>query len=424
MDTHKVAVTGQGIVCSIGHDCEEFNSALKLGISGIGKLENMNLEGLKVNVGAEVRNFSLSRYLLDKSYPVELLSRVKSIMRRMPLIMETVVASALEAFYSAGLSCGVSTSDRMSVLVAGSNFSQNLHYRTASRYSSSLEYLSPSYALQFFDTNFVGTLSELFGVHGEGFTVGGASASGNAALLQAYRLIKSGYADVCIVASPMADFSPIELQGFYNLGAMGGIRFKKDPKSACRPFDKDHEGFILGQGSGSLILESMESAKRRKVRVLAEIIGGSIVLDGNRLSDARVEGETSAMLKALKDGDITLGDIDYINAHGTSTPLGDEIELNAIKSIFKDEINRIWINSTKSLTGHCLFSAGIVEAIACIQQLNNGFIHPNLNLNCPIDSSFRFAGKQSTQANIHTAMSNSFAFGGINTSIILKRHES
>jgi malonyl-ACP decarboxylase len=420
MENQRVAITGLGIVCSIGHNCEEFTSALKLGKSGIGWLENLNVPGLAVKFGAEIKDFSLRNHRLEDSYPEKLAKRVKSIMGRMPQMLESVVASSLEAAKSAGLHNGYTPSDRMSVLVAGSNLSQNLHYRNAARYNSSLEYISPSYALQFFDTNIVGILSELLNVHGEGYTVGGASASGNSALIQAYRMIKSGYADVCIVAAPMADFSPIELQAFYNLGAMGGNRFD-NPQSSCRPFDKQHEGFILGQGSGCLILESMESAKRRNADILAEIIGGATVLDGNRLSDAREDGEAAAMKKALKDGNVSPCDIDYINAHGTSTPLGDDVELSAIRSVFKDEISRIWINSTKSLTGHCLFSAGIIEAIACIQQMNNGFIHPNLNLDNPIVSGFRFAGSEAVKADINTAMSNCFGFGGINTSIILKR---
>lgn len=420
MNKQGVAITGQGIVCSIAHNSEEFTEALRVGKSGIGQLK-YTMSGSQVNIGAEIKDFSLRDYLQESTFPVEIVNRVKKMLRRAPLMMETVVASALQAMDEAGLIHDDTPSERISIVVAGSNLSQNLNFQTAERYRDSLEFVSPHYALQFFDTNIIGTLSELFPIQGEGITVGGASASGNSALLQAYRLIKSGYADQCLVAGPMSDLSPLELQSFYNLGAMGGNRKELDPKAACRPFDRGHDGFIYGQGSGCLILESIESAKKRGVGILAELIGGAMVLDGNRLSDARESGEVAVMKKALLESNVSIADIDYINAHATSTPLGDEIEARSIKSVFKNKISRIWINSTKSMTGHCLTSAGIIELIACIAQMKNGFIHPNLNLEEPIDSDLRFAGSLSVNADIGTVMSNSFGFGGINTSIILRK---
>jgi malonyl-ACP decarboxylase len=420
MDNQGVAITGHGIVCSVGHNCKEFTEALRTGKSGISCLKNRT-PGIGVNIGAEIRGFSFKNAFEEQNYSKEFVNKIKAILRRAPLLMETVVASALQAMEYAGLIHNNDSTERISIVVAGNNLSQNLNFLTAERYRNSLEFVSPNYALQFFDTNIVGTLSELFNIHGEGITVGGASASGNSALLQAYRLIKNGYADICLVAGPMADLSPLELQGFYNLGALGGNQVDQDPTSACRPFDKGHDGFVYGQGSGCLILESIESAKNRGADVLAELVGGAMVLDGNRLSDPRESGEIDTMKKALRDCNLSIEDIDYINAHATSTPLGDEIEVRSIKSIFKNEINRIWINSTKSITGHCLFSAGIIEIIACIQQMNKGFIHPNLNLEDPIDSDMRFTGRQSVKADIGTVMSNSFGFGGINTSIILRK---
>ncbi|WP_010094408.1 beta-ketoacyl synthase N-terminal-like domain-containing protein [Ornithinibacillus scapharcae] len=421
MNNQGVAITGYGIVCSIGHNSEEFTEALRTGKSGVSQLKDSRT-GLGVNIGAEIKDFSLRNYLLDANFSIDMINRVKKMTRRAPLMMETVVAAALQAMECAGLSLEQPPTSRTSIIVAGSNLSQNLNFNTAERHFDNLEFVSPNYALQFFDTNIMATLSELFNIHGEGYTVGGASASGNSALLQAYRLIKTGYADQCLVAGPMSDLSPIELQSFYNLGALGGNGVK-DPKAACRPFDADHDGFIYGQGSGCLILESIQSAKNRGADILAELAGGAMILDGNRLSDARESGEVAVMKKALLESNISISDIDYINAHATSTPLGDEIEARSIKSVFKNEINRIWINSTKSMTGHCLTSAGIIELIACIEQMKNGFIHPNLNLENPIDPDLRFAGSHSINVEIDTVMSNSFGFGGINTSIILRKSD-
>ena len=172
-----------------------------------------------------------------------------------------------------------------------------------------------------------------------------------------------------MVVGAMADISPMELQGFYNIGAMGGKRFQNQPEKSCRPFDKDHEGFIYGQSAGCLILESAESVIRRHAIAHAEILGGVLLLDGNRLSDSNEEGETRVMQAALKYSNNNIDQVDYINTHGSSSPLGDKVELKAIRNVFQDDVSRIWLNSTKSLTGHCLYSAGIIETIASVLQI-------------------------------------------------------
>jgi malonyl-ACP decarboxylase len=271
------------------------------------------------------------------------------------------------------------------------------------------------------DTDHVGTLSEIFQIQGEGFTTGGSSASGNVAIIKACQAIRWGILDSCVVVGALADLSPMELQGFYNLGAMGGKRFHDQPGKACRPFDKDHEGFIYGQAGGCLVLESWESAQKRGIPILAQIAGGALVLDGNRLPNPNTHGEARAMTSALKQAGVQPGDIDYLNAHGSSSPLGDETEIDAVKKVFKENISHLRINSTKSLTGHCLTAAGVIETIATIIQMKEGFIHPNLNLEHPIDDECKFSRQQSIETSISTAMNNSFGFGGINTSVIIKK---
>lgn len=420
MGNRKVYITGLGIVSSNGHTYEAFQDALKAGVSGIDKLSEINGIKMMTKVGAPISSFSLKERIAQNSYPEDVSQQVKRIVRKSSLMLETVISSALEAYDNAKLWNKRLPSERIGVIVAGSNLIQKANYEMAIKYQDSCEYISPNYALQFFDTNLVGILSEIFEMHGEGQTIGGASASGNVALVQAYRLIKLNVLDACLVVGPMADFSPLELQAFCNLGAMGGTNSNLNAKEVCRPFDKLHEGFILGQGSGCVILEAAESAEERKVNIFGEMLGGSIALDGNRFSDARQEGEVRAMKNAINESNIKIEDIDYINAHGTSTPLGDEVELKSIKQVFKKETERIWVNSTKGMTGHCLFSAGIIEAIASIIQLRSGFIHPNLNLIDPINTDCRLVGTKAVSENIKTAMSNSFGFGGINTSIILR----
>jgi malonyl-ACP decarboxylase len=274
------------------------------------------------------------------------------------------------------------------------------------------------------DTDHVGTVSEIFKIQGEGFTVGGSSASGNLAIIKGHQLIQLELVEACLVIGALADLSPLELQGFYNVGAMGGKRYRDQPAQACRPFDRDHEGFIYGQAGGCLVLESFASARKRGIPVLAEIVGASLLLDANRLPNPREEGEVRVMEAALAQAKVKPGQIDYLNAHGTSSPLGDETEVKAIKRVFKENLPGLWINSTKGLTGHCLTAAGVIESIAVIIQMQQGFVHPNLNLENPIDSQCRFSRKESNRVSIDISMSNSFGFGGINTCLIFKKGSS
>ncbi|MEM7345723.1 MAG: beta-ketoacyl synthase N-terminal-like domain-containing protein, partial [Chloroflexota bacterium] len=254
----------------------------------------------------------------------------------------------------------------------------------------------------------------------EGLTVGGASASGNGGIIQGYRLVQWDLADICVVVGAIQDLSPLEIQAFNSLGALGGKTIT-EATQVCRPFDARREGFIYGQGAGCLILESEASAKQRGVTLLAELAGCSLVLDGNHLTNPNPEGEARAMQQALQMANLSPGDVDYLNTHGTSSVLGDEAEINAIKAVFGEFTANVWLNSTKSVTGHCLTAAGVIEAIATILQMNGGFAHPNLNLEQPIDDQCCFVGQKSHPLNINVAMSNAFGFGGINSSVVFKQ---
>ncbi len=416
----RIMITGMGVISAIGQSIKEYGQSLRAGLSGIGTLKGFSCPTLSVTMGAEIGNFSLETRLQQYAFlPEALIQNAQQYAGRSPYAIQTSVVSALEAWENAQLHENPISPERLGIVIAGNNLSQHYQYDNYPKFQQTPEYLSPRYPLHFMDTDQVGTLSELFHIQGEGFTVGGASASGNAAIIKGYQLIQLGLVDACLVVGALADLSPMELQGFYNLGAMGGKRFVDEPKKACRPFDKDHEGFIYGQASGCLILESKESAARRDVQALAEILGGALILDGNRLADPSSEGEIRVMELVLNQAQVKANEVDYLNAHGTSSPLGDETEIKAIREVFQDHLSRLWINSSKGLTGHCLYSAGVVEAIASIIQMQEGFVHPNINLDNPIDRACRFSGSVSASAKIEIAMSNSFGFGGINSSIIL-----
>jgi malonyl-ACP decarboxylase len=415
----RVVVTGMGVVTAAGLGVADFCTALKAGRTGIQAVPAM--ADLPLKIGAFLRDFRVEDALANvNDLPDDLHHKAQTVSRRAPLAIQASVVSAVQAWQQAQLPKTKLDPARISLVVAGQNLNRHESYTMQQKHQASLEYLPPRYALQFLDTDQVGTISELLGIRGEGMTVGGASASGNLALIQGCRLIQWGVADLCLVVGALMNLSPLEIQALQATGALGGQTFA-DASKACRPFDRDRDGFIYGQGSGCIILESEASARRRDVPSFAEIVGYGMNLDANRLPDSNAAGEARAMEQALRTADLEPGDLSYINTHGTASVLGDATEVTAIQELFGPAASAIWLNSTKSLTGHCLTAAGVIEAIATLLQMNEHFLHPNLNLENPLDSTCRFVGRQSQPATIELAMSNSFGFGGINSAIVFKK---
>lgn len=420
----KTGITGMGIISSIGNDLDEFSASLRAGRSGIRKVPAVREPAVSVDIAADIQHFhflaSLERL---QGIPAEKLEHAKRLGRRAPLTIQVSLIAALQAWQAAQLFSNRPSPDRTGLIVAGQNSTQNYQYDIIPRFRKDPEYLSPRYALEFLETNQVGVLSELFDIKGEGFVVGGASATGNVGIIKGCQLIQLGLADVCLVMGVVADLSPMDIQGFINIGAMGGKHYGNEPEKACRPFDSAHEGFIYGQAGACVVIESAGSARSRGVPLMATIMGSSLNLDANSSSDPNINGETKAMLTALRRAGLSAADIGYINTHGSSSPLGDKTEAAAIGQVFGEYPSGLWLNATKGLTGHCLYAAGLVEAIATVEQLRSGFLHGNKNLETPICAHLPFCGADAVQHSVDTAMSNSFGFGGINTSIIFRREQ-
>jgi len=420
--SRKVAIIGMGIVCSIGDNISEFERSLKRGISGVSWLASRKGPKLSVDIGAEIDNFSFLERLSDYSdLPVDLLKKARRCAQRLPFPIQMSVLSALEAWQDAQMFVEENDAERLGVIVAGESTTQNYRYGLQADFEANPEYLSPRYALQFLESNQVGVLSEILNIKGEGFVVGGASASGNVAIIKAVQLIQSGIVDTCLVTGVVADLSPIELQGFVNIGAMVGKNEFQAPDQVSRPFDTQHAGFVYGQASASVVLQSCDIATAKGAVIRSKILGTALNLDGVSTTEPSVTGEAGVMNAALRKGGITADEVDYLNAHGSSSPLGDNTEVKAIKRVFKNHTSKLWVNSTKGLTGHCLYSAGVVELIASVLQMEGEFIHPNKNLENPIDHDIRFSGETFEKGKIELAMSNSFGFGGINSSIIFQK---
>lgn len=420
----KVVITGAGVINSIGHNVGEFTEALRLGKSGVHTLRTIPTDNASVKIGAEIKDFSYIDYL-DKLQRLckDLYTRSRKILNNSNLSTQISSCAAIQAYLDADLINSNLDNDSIGIIVAGNNISQKYIIDNYKKYLKEPEYINPKYAISFLDTNIIGAISETLKIRGIGYTVGGASASGNLGIYNAYQLVKTGAVKACMCVGALADFSELEMKALSILGAMSCHRFNDHPEKASRPFDKNHEGFVFGQGSGCVILESLGSALNRNALIKGEIISVAAGLDGNHLANPCAEGEAKVMRSVLQDAGIMPKDVDYINAHGTSSPLGDVTELRAMRNVFQDSMASIHVNSTKSMIGHCVYSAGVIELITTLIQMNEGFCHPNINLDDPIDSYVNFTGKEAlAEVKINYAISNSFGFGGINSSILVKRY--
>ena len=418
MSKSKIAVTGVGILSSLGCGIEKFNEALLNGRSGFEKYDSPFIPYI-APLSEQVAN----EFRMPENAPDEMKQRADKILRRMPFSVKTATYAVVEAMNSAGLiDAGTEQKDDIAIVAGGSNMSAKFEFDAFCKFLDAPEYVRPSYAIQHFDTNYIGVISEILDIHGPGMTTGGASASGNVCLIEGMRLIKSQDASVCICFAPIYECPEIELSSFVNLRAFGDYSVFENPCEASRPFDERHAGFVPGQAAACIILEESGHAVARNAEILGYMSGGAIVLDGNHLSNANSKGEERAIRKAIYNAGITPYDIDYVNAHGTSTPGGDAMEAEALLKVFNSsKSGKPLINSTKSLTGHCMYSAGIVEAIACICQLRGGYVHGNKNLDKAICDELNFPKKTLREQSMRYALSNSFGFGGINTAIVIEK---
>ncbi|MFI1285106.1 beta-ketoacyl synthase N-terminal-like domain-containing protein [Streptomyces sp. NPDC020858] len=421
-----VAVTAAAVLSPLGDRLDGFTAALLAGRSAVrmpsgganGEAEG-SAEGGPLPVAA-LDDFVLGswaeRHLAGNGGTAALLRRVAG---RAALPARTAACVALRAVLDAGLDPGGAWGEETALLVAGSNLALAHQAATVLGHHSSPGRLRASYALTHLDVDVVGTVSEVTGVRGEGWTVGGASASGTIALIQGARMVASGWARRVLVVAPAAELSPVEAEAFRRTGAMAHEALRGTPERMCRPFDRDRQGFVRGEAAAAVVLESAAVARSRGTEVLAEIAGHGQRLDARRGTEPDARGQAAAMRAALRSAGLTAEDVDYVNAHGTGSVLGDEVEAASLREVF-GERQSLRINSTKPLTGHCLSAAGLVEAVAVIGQLRAGHTHPNPNLDQPLDPGLPLVGTRAERHPMRTALSNSFAFGGVNASVVLR----
>lgn len=399
----ELVISGLGVLSAIGQGKKDFSSALLKGRHAFGEMKRPGRKKEVSFVGAEID---------ELNYPNE--NSVKR-WKRASLTSQAALLTLREAWYEAELN--YVPSERIGLIVGGSNVQQRDMLNIFENYHQKPHFMSPTYGMSFMDSDVCGWCTEQFNIKGLAYTVGGSSASGQLAVIQACEAVLSGKVDVCIAIGALMDISYMECHAFRSLGAMGTELYEQDPKKAARPFDKNRDGFIYGENCGAVVIERKETALKRSIPPYARLLGWSWMMDGNRNPNPSFEGERSVIQQALSQANLSAEAIDYINPHGSGSHVGDETELRALMDT---ELNHAYINTTKSIIGHGLSSAGIVELIATLLQMEMRQLHPSRNLLAPIDESFNWVIHEKTEVSINHSINLSFGFGGVNTAVCLE----
>lgn len=414
MANKRVVVTGMGAVTPIGIGLDSFWNALIHSVNGVEMITHFDSSKFDTKFAAEVKNFNPENYL-DK----------KSIRRLDPFAQFALVSSEM-AIIDSGINLQSTDLNRFGVIygsgIGGMETLQKQHWNFFQ--SNNPQTLSPFFIPMIISDIAAGQISIKFGLKGPNYATTSACATSSHAIADAFLWIQRGTADLMICGGSEAAITEIGVGGFTAMRALSNWNDRY--KEASRPFDKDRNGFVMGEGAGSLILEEYEHAIKRNAKIYAELAGIGLTADAHHITAPAPggEGAVRSMQYALQDAGLAPAAVDYINAHGTSTPLNDVNETNAIKKVFGDHAYELIVSSTKSMTGHLLGAAGGVEAIATVLSIYNGLIPPTINLTNPDpECDLNYSPLNSTNKNIEVAISNTFGFGGHNASLLFKKIE-
>jgi 3-oxoacyl-[acyl-carrier-protein] synthase II len=408
----RVAVTGLGVVTPVGNDVETAWNALVAGSSGAGPITRFDPARLRVRFACEVKGFDAGRYMDKKE------------IRRYDLFSQFAVGAAAQALADAGLAeLGPVDPARIGVILGtGTGGIATFEDQCRTYVEKGPDRVSPFFVPMFMPNAASALISMRWGVKGPNYSVSSACATSGHSVGEAMRLIQHGYADVMIAGGSEAAVTPLAIASFANMKALS--ERNDAPQQASRPFDKDRDGFVMGDGAAVLILEDWDHATRRGVRIYAELVGYGMSADAYHITAPAPDGEGAqrAMRLAMADAGIAPAQVGYINAHGTSTPHGDAAETNAVKAVFGDDARNLIFGSTKSMTGHLLGAAGAFEAAVCVLVTYHGVVPPTINQftpdpACDLDS----APNTAVRRPVHVALSNSFGFGGHNVTLAVKR---
>jgi 3-oxoacyl-[acyl-carrier-protein] synthase II len=418
MELRRVVVTGLGALTPLGNSLGAYWDALIAGTSGAAPITHFDAANFKTRFACEVKGFDVQDHLDRKEA------------RRMDPFVHFALVAAREAVTDAGLPDYTELDkDRVGV-VWGAGIGGLLTFEEEiggfARREDGVPRFNPFFIPKMIIDISAGHISMQYGYRGLNFSTVSACASSTNAIIDAFNYIRLGKADAIITGGSEAAITASGIGGFNAMKALS--ERNDDPKTASRPFDLDRDGFVLGEGAAALVLEDREHALRRGARIYAEVAGGGMSADAYHMTAPHPEGlgARNVMTEALRDAGMQPADIDYINVHGTSTPLGDVAETKAILQVFGEDAYRLNISSTKSMTGHLLGAAGAVEALACILAVERDLVPPTINHftdDPELDARLNFTFGQATRRNVRAALSNTFGFGGHNASIVVKKHE-
>ena len=412
MSIKKVVVTGLGALAPNGNSADLFWSAIESSTSGIAPISYFDTSGHRVSIAGELKNFD----------PVQRLGP-KEVRKLDPFSIYALVSS-IEAIKSAKLNLQNSNLNRMGVIIGcGIGGIKTLENEHDVINNKGARRVSPQFVAKMIPNIAGGHLSMRFGFKGPSQTVISACASSNDAIGIALRLIRYGDADVILTGGSEASITPLTIAGFGNMKALS--QNCNNPTKASRPFDANRDGFVLSEGAGMIVIESEQHALDRGAPILAELAGYGSTDDAFHITQPAPEGEGAyrAMQGALNDSGLKPKDIDYINAHGTSTPFNDKNESKAISNLFKDNLNELKVSSTKSMTGHLLGAAGGIEAIATVKAILDGIVPPTINYDTPDpDCTLNYTPNQAVETEINSALSNTFGFGGHNAVLCFRKY--
>ena len=411
---NRVVVTGLGIISPVGNDVATFWQSLKAGQSGVARVTRFDPDGLPTKIAAEVKGFDPSSIIEKKE------------LRRMDLVEQYAIAAAQQAVEDAKLDFKALNLERIGV-VTGSGIGgiDTLEKQHSQLLKSGSSKVSPFFIPMMIIDMCPGLISLRFGLKGPNYSTVSACASSAHAIADAFRIIQRGEAEVMLTGGSEAPITQLSFAGFCAARALSTRN--DDPPAASRPFDQDRDGFVMGEGGAILVLESLEHAQKRGAKIYAELLGVGMSADAYHITAPAPDGNGAArsMKGAMQDAGLKPEEVDYINTHGTSTDLGDVSETLAIKKVFGERAYKVLINSTKSMTGHLLGAAGAAELIATILSIQEGIVHPTINLDNPSpECDLDYVPKQARQADLKVALSNSFGFGGHNITLAVGKFQA
>ena len=411
MKSRRVVITGLGAVTPIGNDVESFWTGIKEGKTGFAPITAFDTTDYKVKIAAEVKDYD----------PLQTIDKKSA--KRMERFSQFAVTAAGEAIKNAGLDMEKEDAFRVGCAVSsGIGSLQSIERDYVRLLEKGPSKVSPLWIPLMISNMAAGNVSIAYGLKGKNINVVTACASGTHAVGEAFRTIQYGDADVMVAGGTEAAICPIGVSGFTALTALSTC---EDPKTCSLPFDARRSGFVMGEGSGVLVLEELEHAKARGAKILAEVVGYGSSADAFHITSPAEDGSGAAraMTNAVADAEVTTDEIDYINAHGTATHLNDLFETRAIKLAFGEHAYQMKINSTKSMVGHLLGAAGAVELITCVKELQEGYLHQTVGLQEREEELDLDYCQEAYQGDVRYALSNSLGFGGHNASVLLKKYE-